>query len=66
MKTKDTTIYACINIKDFSIDVFTTKNQVADKIGCHRNTLITMNERMTYGNYVVIPTTLSKCRRHRA
>jgi len=62
---KNNTLYACISVKDFSIDIFTTKNQVADRVGCHRNSLIELTERTTYGNYIIIPLTVTKCKRGR-
>jgi hypothetical protein len=59
----DTTIFIVIDINDFSISAFTTKNQVAEHINCHRNTLFPLKSKITYQNYIITPTILYKCKR---
>ena len=56
-------MYACLSIKDFSIDLYTTKNQVADAVGCHRNTLSNMDNRITIGDYIIIEAPVHRCKR---
>jgi len=62
---KNNKIYACLSIKDFSLTLFTTKNQVADMVKCHRNSLIDMKDRITFGDYIIIETSISRCKRGR-
>jgi hypothetical protein len=62
---KDNTYYATLSIKDFSINLYTTKNQVANQVKCHRNYLNNISDRITYGDYIIIPVTLTKCNRHK-
>ena len=51
---KETPFYIVIDIKDFTVTLFATKSQVADKIKCHKNTLINMKDRITHADYIVI------------
>ena len=57
-------ICGTLNIKDFSIELFTTRNQIVDKIGCGKNYLNNLSDKVTYGDYIIFSATLSKCKKH--
>jgi hypothetical protein len=59
------TLYACLSLNNLSITLFTTKNQVADAIGCHRNTLLNINTRLIYGDYIITEVPVNRCKRGR-
>ena len=51
-------------VKDFSFELFTTKNQVADKVGCGKNYLSDLSQNITFGDYIIFQAPVSKCKRH--
>jgi len=64
-KHKNNDVYATLSLKDFTLNIFTTKKQVADIVGCNRNTLIDIPNKITIGDYVIFTTTVTKCNRGR-
>ena len=51
---KKKTFYVVINLDNFEIDLFRFKNEVADKVRCHVNSLIGFKGRKAINNYLVV------------
>jgi hypothetical protein len=43
-----------INLLNGEIDLFKNKQDAAEKVGIHRNSMIPIKDRATFGNYLVI------------
>ena len=47
--------FVLISIKDFSVRLYASKQKVADVVQCHRNTLGELKEKITMGDYIIVP-----------
>ena len=44
-------MYAVLNLDDLSVEVYTTKIRVADRVKCHRNSLIDLRNRIIVNGF---------------
>ena len=44
-------MYAVLNLDDLSVEVYTTKIRVADRVKCHRNSLIDLRKRIIVNGF---------------
>jgi hypothetical protein len=53
-------MYAVLNLDDLSVEVYTTKIRVADRVKCHRNSLIDLRNRIIVNGFRITRVVLNE------